>query len=87
MQQPPRGVCREQRRLEIAAQHGLGMGLVAQRPRGEEPKRTSVGVLAAVGTLHLGAGRVMISNAVLMALVLAELVKQGGQIVLFRRGA
>lgn len=45
-----------------------------------------VGVLMAAGSMHLGAGKILMANGILLALVLAELVKFSGQIVYFRRG-
>jgi hypothetical protein len=46
-----------------------------------------VGALAAVGTVHLRNSGWLIQQVVLLAIVVAELVKFGGQILLFRRDA
>ncbi len=46
-----------------------------------------VGALAAVGMVHLTSRAWVIQQVVLLAIVLAELVRFGGQIVLFRRDA
>jgi hypothetical protein len=46
-----------------------------------------VGALASVGTVHLTSRAWVIQQVVLLAVVLAELVRFGGQIVLFRRDA
>ena len=45
-----------------------------------------VGVLLVAGSMHVGAGKVLMANGILLALVLAELVRCSGQIVYFRRG-
>jgi hypothetical protein len=45
-----------------------------------------VGALAGVGTMHLTQSVWVMSQAVLLAIVLAELVKFGGQILYYRRG-
>lgn len=44
-----------------------------------------VGALAALGTLHLPASKWEMGQAVLFAIVLAELVKFGAQVVYYRR--
>jgi hypothetical protein len=46
-----------------------------------------VGALAAVGAVHLTRSAWVIQQVVLFAIVLAELVKFGGQVILFRRDA
>ena len=46
-----------------------------------------VGALAGVATIHLTHSAWAIQQVVLLAIVLAELVKFGGQIVLYRRDA
>jgi len=46
-----------------------------------------VGAFAAIGMLHLPAGRWEMAQAVLFAIVVAELVRFGAQIVYFRRDA
>ena len=46
-----------------------------------------LGALAAVGTLHLTRSAWVIQQVVLLAIVVAELVKFGGQVLLFRRDA
>ena len=46
-----------------------------------------VGALAAVGAIHLTRSAWVIAQVVLLAIVLAELVKFGGQVLLFRRDA
>ncbi len=46
-----------------------------------------VGALAGVATVHLTRSAWAIQQVVLLAIVLAELVKFGGQIVLYRRDA
>ncbi len=46
-----------------------------------------LGALAAVGTLHLTRSAWVITQVVLLAIVLAELVKFGGQVLLYRRDA
>lgn len=46
-----------------------------------------VGALASVGMVHLTSRAWVIQQVVLLAIVLAELVRFGGQIVLFRRDA
>jgi fatty acid desaturase len=46
-----------------------------------------VGAFAAVGTLHLSAGSWEMAHATLLAIVVAELVRFGAQIVYFRRDA
>lgn len=45
-----------------------------------------LGALAGVGTMHLTQSVWVMSQAVLLAIVVAELVKFGGQILYFRRG-
>ena len=45
-----------------------------------------VGVLMVAGSTHLGAGKILMANGILLALVLADLVRYSGQIVYFRRG-
>ncbi|HEV3061774.1 MAG TPA: hypothetical protein VGY48_26215 [Vicinamibacterales bacterium] len=45
-----------------------------------------VGALAGVGTLHVTRSAWVMSQVVLLAVVVAELVKFGGQIFYFRRG-
>lgn len=45
------------------------------------------GALAAIGTMHLSAGRWEMAHAVLLAIVAAELVRFGAQIVYYRRDA
>jgi hypothetical protein len=45
-----------------------------------------IGALAGVGTIHLTTSRWVVSQVVLLAIVVAELVRFGGQIVYFRRG-
>jgi hypothetical protein len=45
-----------------------------------------VGALAGVGTIHLTSSLWVVSQVVLFAVVVAELVRFGGQIVYFRRG-
>jgi hypothetical protein len=44
------------------------------------------GALAGVGTIHLTSSLWVVSQVVLFAVVVAELVRFGGQIVYFRRG-
>jgi len=46
-----------------------------------------IAALAGIFTMHLGAGRRDVGNAVLLAIVIAELTKYGAEIVYFRRGA
>ena len=46
-----------------------------------------LGALGGVGTMHLTQSVWVMSQAVLLAIVVAELVKFGGQILYFRRGA
>ncbi len=46
-----------------------------------------VGALAGVGTIHLTPSSWVMQQVVLFSIVLAELVRFGGQIVLFRRDA
>lgn len=46
-----------------------------------------VGAMASVGMVHLTSRAWVIQQVVLLAIVLAELVRFGGQIVLFRRDA
>jgi hypothetical protein len=46
-----------------------------------------IGALAGIFTMHLGAGRLGVGNAVLLAVVIAQLTKYGTEIVYFRRGA
>lgn len=46
-----------------------------------------VGALAGVGTIHLSRSAWVIQQVVLLAIVVAELVKFGVQILLFRKGA
>ncbi len=46
-----------------------------------------VGALAGVATIHLTRSAWVMQQVVLLAIVLAELVKFGGQIVLYRRDA
>jgi hypothetical protein len=46
-----------------------------------------LGALAGVGTIHLTRSAWVMSQVVLLAIVLAELVKFGGQVLLFRRDA
>jgi hypothetical protein len=46
-----------------------------------------IGALAGIFTMHLGAGRRDVGNAVLLAIVIAQLTKYGAEIVYFRRGA
>ncbi len=46
-----------------------------------------VGALAGVATVHLSRSAWVMQQVVLLAIVLAELVKFGGQIVLYRRDA
>lgn len=45
-----------------------------------------VGTFAAIGTLHLNVDRFGMANAMLIAIVLAELTRFGAQIVYHRRG-
>jgi hypothetical protein len=45
-----------------------------------------VGALAGVGTLHVTRSAWVMSQVVLLAVVVAELVRFGGQILYFRRG-
>jgi hypothetical protein len=45
-----------------------------------------VGAFSAIGTLHLDVGRSVMADAVLFAIVLAELTRFGAQIVYHRRG-
>lgn len=45
-----------------------------------------VGALLAAATLHHGADKFTMANAVLFAVVVAELTKYGSQILFFRRG-
>ena len=46
-----------------------------------------LGALAGVGTMHLTRSNWVVGHVVLLAVVVAELVKFGGQIVSFRRDA
>ena len=46
-----------------------------------------ISALVAAATIHIGADRIDMANAMLAAVVLAELVNYGSQIVLFRRDA
>jgi hypothetical protein len=46
-----------------------------------------IGALLAIATIHHGADRVELAHCVLFAVVVAELVRFGGQIVFYRRGA
>lgn len=45
-----------------------------------------VGAFGAISTIHMGAGRGAMADAILLAIVLAELAKFGAQIVYHRRG-
>jgi hypothetical protein len=45
------------------------------------------GALASIGTMHLHVGQYVMAHSVLFAVVVAELVKLGGRIVFYRRGA
>ena len=45
-----------------------------------------VGSLIAISTVHLGANRIAIVNAVLLAFILAEIVNYSARIVFHRRG-
>jgi hypothetical protein len=45
-----------------------------------------VGAFAAIGTVHLDVGRGVMADAMLFAIVLAELTRFGAQIVYHRRG-
>ncbi len=45
-----------------------------------------IGSFLAVGTLHLGASAVIIGYLVVLAFVIAEIVKYGARIVYYRRG-
>ena len=87
--------------LEIALHIGLAIQSPreAQTPRDErehliEMRATRVafqvlvvGALAAVGSIHLRNSGWLVQQIVLLAIVVAELVKFGGQIVLYRRDA
>jgi hypothetical protein len=46
----------------------------------------AVGAFAAIGTVHLGAAKWELMNAVLLAIVIGELTKSGAEILYFRRG-
>jgi hypothetical protein len=46
-----------------------------------------IGALAGVGLLHVTSSTWVMAQAVLLAIVVAELVRFGGQILFFRRGA
>ena len=45
-----------------------------------------IGALLSIATIHHGAGRWELAHFVLFAIVVAELVRSGSQIVLYRRG-
>ena len=62
-----------------------------ERERGVDLKATKIAfytlqgaVVCAVVTLHLGADKFIIVNAVMVALVVGELVRSGGQILMYR---
>ena len=73
---------------------GAGHGMVDERERLIDMRATRVafyvllvGAMASVGMVHLTSRAWVVQQVVLVAIVLAELVRFGGQILLFRRDA